>query len=85
MTIPVLFLVGALGLSFVLGLIVWLVSRPRKQKFGSTIDSFHNDLSAMAPSRLHSRRTSGGLHRGAGAPHRQAAKARPKPGPRPRS
>lgn len=78
MTIPVLFLVGALGLSFVLGVIVWLVSRPRKQKFGSTIDSFNNDLSAMAPSRSHARRT-------ASATHRQAAKARPKPGPRPRS
>lgn len=74
MTTPVLFLVGAIGLSVVLGVGVWLFSRPRKQKFGSSIDAFHNDLSALAP------RKESVYQQPA---HRQGPRS--KPGPRPRS
>ncbi len=79
MTIPMLFLLGAFGLSVVLAIIVWLVSRPRKQKFGSSIDSFNNDLAALAPKRDIRRNYSSNqsLSRATGV--------RPKPGPRPRS
>ena len=71
MTIPVLFLLGAVGLSIILGLVVWLVGRPRKPKFGSSIDAFNKDLSALAP--RHVPNQSAGRSRAAG-----------KPGPRPR-
>lgn len=91
MTIPVLFLLGAFGLSFVLGVIVWLFSRPRKQKFGSSIDTFKGDLSALAPPvRRGQSRRHGGVH-GSHARHANprsqphGAGSRPKPGPRPRS
>ena len=82
MTIPVLFLIGAVGLSAILGIVVWLVSRPRKPKFGSTVETFSNDLSALAPSRR-----AGGGRNGTHPDYvaqGQAATTRPKPGPRPR-
>lgn len=74
MTTPVLFLLGAVGLSVVLGLVVWLFSRPRKQKFGSSIDAFNNDLSALAPQKNPNYRSAA-----------QTQGVRTKPGPRPRS
>ena len=82
MTIPVLFLVGAVGLSVVLSVVVWLFSRPRKPKFGSTVETFSSDLSALAPSR---RAGDGrnGTHSGY-VSNGQASTARPKPGPRAR-
>ena len=83
MTIPVLFLIGAVGLSVVLGLVVWLFSRPRKPKFGSTVDTFSSDLSALAPSRRNGDGRSG-THPGY-VRNGQAPTTRPKPGPRPRS
>lgn len=46
---PVLFLLGAVALSALGGLIVWVLSRPRREKFGNTIDTFNRDLSALAP------------------------------------
>ena len=46
---PVLFLLGAVALSALGGLIVWVLSRPRREKFGNTIDTFSRDLSALAP------------------------------------
>lgn len=46
---PVLFLLGAVALSALGGLIVWVLSRPRREKFGSTINSFSRDLNALAP------------------------------------
>ena len=50
MSEAVLFLLGAVALSALGGLIVWVLSRPRQEKFGNTIDSFSKDLNALAPS-----------------------------------
>lgn len=83
MTIPMLFLLGAFGLSVVLAIIVWLVSRPRKQKFGSSIDSFNNDLAALAPKRDIRRNYSSNYSSNQSLS--RATGVRPKPGPRPRS
>lgn len=49
MTTPVLFLLGAVALSALGGLVVWVLSRPRPERFGSSIDTFHRDLDALAP------------------------------------
>ncbi len=49
MSSPVLFLLGAVALSSLGAMVVWLLSRPRKERFGSSIDSFNRDLSALAP------------------------------------
>lgn len=49
MTTPILFLLGALALSALGGVIVWIGSRPRPERFGSTIDTFNRDLDALAP------------------------------------
>ena len=78
MTIPVLFLLGAFGLSVLLAAIVWLFSRPRKQKFGSSIATFNNDLAALAPQSngLRNHSSNRNLSRATGE--------RAKPGPRPR-
>ncbi|NNC80231.1 MAG: hypothetical protein HKN94_08780 [Acidimicrobiales bacterium] len=51
MSPPVLFLLGAVSLSMLGGMIVWLSSRPRKQRFGHSIHSFNRDLNALAPPR----------------------------------
>ena len=51
MTAPVLFLLGALTLSMLGGLLVWMLSRPRKERFGESIHSFRRDLHAIAPPR----------------------------------
>ncbi len=49
MTTPVLFLLGAVALSALGGLVVWVLSRPRPERFGSSIETFHRDLDALAP------------------------------------
>lgn len=49
MTTPILFLLGAVALSALGGLIVWIASRPRPERFGSTIETFSRDLDALAP------------------------------------
>lgn len=49
MTTPILFLLGAVALSALGGLVVWIGSRPRPERFGSTIDTFSRDLDALAP------------------------------------
>ena len=49
MTAPVLFLLGALTLSMLGGLLVWMLSRPRKERFGESIHTFRRDLHAIAP------------------------------------
>ena len=82
MTIPILFLLGAVGLSIFLGVVVWLFSRPRKPKFGSTVETFSSDLSALAPLRRPGD-SRNGTHPGYVSPTR-ADSTRPKPGPRPR-
>lgn len=58
MSIPVLFLLGAVALSALGGMGVWIASRPRPEKFGSSIETFNRDLDALAPpgSRKNSRR-----------------------------
>lgn len=99
MNTPILFLLGAVALSALGGLVVWIASRPRPEKFGSSIDTFNRDLNALAPpgsrpqrSRRATRpashqagaRNSGG--RPGSRPSQQqpaTAQARPKPGPRP--
>lgn len=83
MNTPVLFLVGALALAGLLAMLVWLASRPKRQRFGHSIDSFSRDLSALAPP---NRRPSprNGSHR-PGTPPMGADQARSdtRPGPRP--
>jgi len=95
MNTPVLFLLGAVALSALGGMAVWIASRPRPEKFGSSIDTFTRDLDALAPPgsvKPGQKRT----HPVAGAkPGKPAsrpstsqpspASARPKPGPRPQS
>ena len=49
MTAPVLFLVGAVALSLLGALVVWLLSRPKKERFGESIHAFRKDLRAIAP------------------------------------
>lgn len=49
MTAPVLFLVGAVTLATLGGLLVWMLSRPRKERFGESIHTFRKDLHAIAP------------------------------------
>lgn len=51
MSPPVLFLLGAVALSMLGAMFVWLSSRPRKQRFGHSIHSFSRDLHALAPHR----------------------------------
>lgn len=87
MSNPVLFLLGAVALSSLGAMVVWLLSRPRKERFGSSIDSFNRDLSALAPpgSRPNppaSPRTPG--PRPAEAQARDGAPPRRTPGPSPR-
>jgi len=48
-TTPVLFLLGAVALSALGGMGVWIASRPRPEKFGSSIETFSRDLDALAP------------------------------------
>ena len=76
---PMLFLLGAVALSALGGLIVWILSRPRRERFGSTIDTFSKDLSALAPP---------GASRKGSSAKPQTRGARPaatggRPGPRP--
>ncbi len=68
MNTPILFLLGALALSMLGGMVVWLSSRPRKERFGSTIETFSRDLDALAPNRPPARSVADG--------------ERPRPGPR---
>ena len=49
MTAPVLFLMGAIALSLLAATIVWLLSLPRKERFGESIHLFRRDLDALAP------------------------------------
>lgn len=49
MTAPVLFLIGAVTLSTLGGLLVWMLSRPKKERFGESIHTFRKDLHAIAP------------------------------------
>lgn len=51
MTAPVLFLLGAVTLSLLGALVVWMLSRPKKERFGESIHSFRKDLHAIAPPR----------------------------------
>ncbi len=91
--IAMLFLVGALSLAALGALAVWIASRPRRERFGSTIDTFSRDLDALAPPGQNRQPPPAGRqpsHRGASSPtaHRRTAaaapaQARPKPGPRP--
>lgn len=90
---PVLFLLGAVALSALGGLIVWILSRPKREKFGSTIDTFTRDLDALAPPGQRSRRQPprSPRQRQANGPRptkvasspRPGAATRPRPGPRP--
>ncbi len=85
---PVLFLLGAVALSSIGAMVVWLLSRPRKERFGSSIDSFNRDLSALAPPGSRpaapptNPRTPGPRPEDARA--RNSAPARRAPGPNPR-
>lgn len=100
MNTPILFLLGAVALSALGGLVVWIASRPRPEKFGSAMDTFNRDLDALAPpngnrsGRTHQAHTVRSQPRRV-AGHAPASKptspqdaatsgARPKPGPRPR-
>lgn len=49
MTAPVLFLLGAIALALLGATIVWLLSLPRKARFGESIHLFRRDLDALAP------------------------------------
>lgn len=49
MNTPVLFLLGAVALSALGAMIVWAASRPRKERFGSSVQSFSQNLDALAP------------------------------------
>lgn len=49
MNTPILFLLAAVALSALGGMVVWIASRPRPEKFGSSIDTFNRDLNALAP------------------------------------
>ena len=49
MSEAVLFLLGAVALSALGGLVVWVLNRPRREKFGTTIDVFNRGLNALAP------------------------------------
>lgn len=60
MTAPVLFLVGAVTLSTLGGLLVWMLSRPRKERFGESIHTFRKDLHAIAPPPQHQPRAKPG-------------------------
>ncbi|MDW3176208.1 MAG: hypothetical protein R8J94_02360 [Acidimicrobiia bacterium] len=95
MTTPILFLLGAVALSALGGLIVWIASRPRPERFGSTIDSFNRDLDALAPPGTQKQRSADHA-RSAPARRQHAAPGptngrqnptgdRPRPGPRPTS
>ncbi len=100
MNTPILFLLGAVALSALGGIVVWVASRPRPEKFGSSIETFNRDLDALAPPGSKPQRTRRpmrptGTQAGAGSktghrpgptqPQPATAQARPKPGPRPRS
>jgi hypothetical protein len=90
---PVLFLLGAVTLSLLGGMVVWLLNRPRKERFGSSIDTFNRDLDALAPpgtrragptqqrppAQTHARRSSPN-----GVPSSPGVGPRPAPGPNPR-
>jgi hypothetical protein len=89
---PILFLLGAVALSALGGLVVWIASRPRPERFGSTIDTFTRDLDALAPpgSRQSNQarpmvRTGRSEHRepGEGQTGVSSAPAPARPGPRP--
>ncbi len=89
MTVAVQFLIGAAALAALGALGVWIASRPRRERFGSTINSFSNDLNALAPPGqrrpqrdMRRRPVSTGARRPA-APEASPG-PRPKPGPRQR-
>lgn len=89
MNTPVLFLFGAVALSALGGLVVWIASRPRPERFGSTIDTFSRDLSALAPPVKKGQRSGSRRTGAAGAARRverpQARRRAPGPKQRPAS
>jgi len=89
---PILFLLGAVALSALGGLVVWIASRPRPERFGSTIDSFNRDLDALAPPGSRPASPAGQMVRSGQHEHgvseeaqtgSSSTQARPRPGPRP--
>lgn len=84
MSDPVLFLLGAVALSVLGAMTVWLLNRPRKVRFGSSIDSFNRDLNALAPPGSRPATPPPGSR--APGPRRPEASAPPRraPGPNPR-
>ncbi len=90
MTTPILFLLGAVALSALGGVVVWIASRPRQERFGSTIDTFNRDLDALAPPGAQPKKTRQVDHARSAPARRQHAGSgpvedRPRPGPRPTS
>ena len=88
MNTAVLFLLGAVALSALGAMIVWAASRPRKERFGSSVQSFSQNLDALAPPGQ-KRRPTQQLHRPAQtanrrAPGHAAPGGSPRPGPNPR-
>ena len=77
MNTPVLFLLGALALSALGAMIVWAASRPRKERFGSSVQSFSQNLDALAPPGQKRQRPQQ-LHRPA---NRATPQAQGRPGP----
>ena len=92
MNSPILFLLGAVALSALGGLVVWIASRPRPERFGSTIDTFNRDLDALAPPGSRPASPARPMVRSGQQEHRVSEEAqtgssstpeRPRPGPRP--
>lgn len=84
MNTPVLFLVGALALAGLMAMLVWLASRPKRERFGQSIDTFNRDLSALAPPDRRPSPRSGAHRPGSPPAMGQAARsAAGRPGPRP--
>ena|GEM_PF-2644245 len=79
MNTPILFLLGAVALSGLGGIIVWIASRPRPERFGSSIDTFNRDLDALAPpgSKSHGRRPARPLRPNAQRPNSPRANSQP--------
>jgi hypothetical protein len=89
-TTPILFLLGAVALSALGGVVVWIASRPRPERFGSAIDTFNRDLDALAPPGAQKQKTRQVDHDRSAPARRQhfapgPVEDRPRPGPRPTS
>ena len=52
------FLGGALGVFMLLSLVAWFAQRPRRRRFGSSIDQFRDEMDALAPDWLRDERDS---------------------------